>query len=102
MSEAPRLSRHKTVRAALQYVVDNPEMTTPPIDTPAWELVARILFELANNPNLHERGSLARATKAQRMIADRLVGTRRAGTHPTQLRKQEVLFVDLTQKVVER
>ena len=44
MSEAPRLSRHKTVRAALQHVVDNPEMTTPPIDTPVWELVARILL----------------------------------------------------------
>lgn len=100
MSESPRLARHKSVRAALQYVVDNPYMATAPIDTPVWELIARIMFELANNPNIQEKGSLARATRAQKMIADRLVGTRRAGTHPSQRRKQEVLFVDLTQKAV--
>ena len=96
MVPGPRLSRHKTVRQALQYVADHPELTTAPIDTPMWELIARILFELANNPDPKVRGSMARATRAQKMIADRLVGTRRRGTHPSQLRRQEVLFRDLT------
>ena len=101
MNDAPRLSRHKSVKDALAYVAKYPEMTTDPIDTPVWELVARVLFEIANNPNPRIRGSLTRATKAQKIIADRLVGTRRAGTHPAQVREQELLFVDLTQRQVQ-
>lgn len=101
MSEAPRLARHKTVKEALAYVAKHPDMTTDPIDTPVWELVARILFDIANNPNPRIRGSLTRATKAQKIIADRLVGTRRAGTHPAQVREQQLMFVDLTQRQVQ-
>ena len=86
----------KSVREALQYVAQHPELTTAPIDTPVWELISHILFEAANNPDARVRGSLARATKAQKIISDRLVGTRRAGTRPAQTRQQQVTFVDLT------
>lgn len=101
MSEPTSLVKHKGVREALQYVADNPELRTAPIDTPVWELIARILFEIANSPDAKVRGSMARATKAQKMIADRLVGTRRAGTHPAQAKRQQVAFVDLTQVQLE-
>ena len=96
MSEQPKLARHKTVREALQHVADNPESTRDPIDTPVWELIARILYDHANSPDARVRGSLARATRAQKMISDRLVGTRRAGTHPAQAREQTVMLKDLT------
>lgn len=101
MSESPLLSKHKSIREALQFVADNPEIRTPPIDTPAWELVGRILFEVANSPNPKVRGSMARATRAQKMIADRLVGKRRPGTHPATVRDQQVVFRDLTAGMVE-
>ena len=93
MSE--KLAKHKTVREALQYVASCPQSRTEPIDTPVWEAVARILFEIANTPDVRVSGSMMRATRAQKMISDRLVGMRRAGTHPAQARKQQVLFVDL-------
>ena len=96
MSEQSKLARHKTVREALQYVADNPETTRDPIDTPVWELIARILYDIANSPDARVRGSMARATRAQAMISDRMVGTRRAGTHPAQARKQTVMLKDLT------
>ena len=99
---SPPLSKHKSVREALQYVADHPEMTTAPIDTPVWELVSRILFEIASKPDARVRGSMARATKAQKMISDRLVGTRRPGTHPAQAKKQQVSFVDLTAGAIEQ
>lgn len=101
MSEAPQLSKHKGVREALQYVADHPELRQAPIDTPVWELVARILFELANNPDAKVRGSMARATRAQKMISDRLVGTRRPGTHPARATRAEVTFRDLTEGAIE-
>lgn len=99
MSEQPKLARHKTVREALVYVADNPEMTRDPIDTPVWELIARILYDHANSPDARVRGSLGRATRAQKMISDRLVGTRRAGTHPAQARQQTVMLKDLTGEI---
>lgn len=102
MSEQPLLTRHRGVREALQYVADHPDLRTAPIDTPVWELVSRILFEIANTPDAKVRGSMARATRAQKMISDRLVGTRRPGTHPAQAKKQQVSFVDLTVGVIEK
>lgn len=102
MSEQSHLlSKHKSVRDALQYAADHPEMKTAPIDTPVWELVARILFDIANTPNANVRGSMARATRAQKMITDRLVGNRRAGTHPVRAKRQQVTFVDLTAGKIE-
>ena len=96
MSEQSKLARHKTVREALQYVAENPDMKQDPIDTPVWELIARILYDIANSPDARVRGSMARATRAQRMISDRTVGTRRAGTHPAQAREMTVMLKDLT------
>jgi hypothetical protein len=86
----------KTVTEALQYVASHPVPPAAPIDAPVWELVARALFEVANSPDVKNRGSLARATKAQKMIADRLVGKRRPGTAPAVRREQSIEFVDLT------
>lgn len=101
MSEEPKLARHRTVRQALQFVADNPEVKGEAIDMPVWEMVSRILFELATSPDSKVRGSMARATKAQKMISDRLVGKRRPGTHPSQVTRQQVNFVDLTAGAVE-
>lgn len=90
------LSRHKTVRQALQYVEDNPEWPAQRLDMPVWEFVARNLFEIANNPDTRVVGSLGRATRAQRIILDRLTGTRRIGTHPAVRSNKQILFTDLT------
>src|SRR5690606_13650940 len=59
----------KSVREALAYVAARPVATTAPIDTPCWELVGRTLFKIANSPDAKVRGSMARATKAQKLIA---------------------------------
>lgn len=93
-------AKHKTVRGALQYVADHPNLTTPPIDTPVWHLIALTLFEIANSPDARVKGSLTRASRAQRMIADRLVGLRRRGTHPATAQEQTVILKDLTAGVV--
>jgi hypothetical protein len=91
----------RTVRDALAYVANHPEPTEDPVQTPTWELVGRVLFEVANSPSAKVRGSMARATKAQRMIAERLVGTRRPGTHPAVAREKKLSFVDLTAGALE-
>lgn len=101
MSEAPQLSKYRDVRSALQYVADHPEPAVEPIDMPVWEAIARILFDVANHPDARVRGSMARATRAQKMISDRLVGTRRAGTHPNEAKKQTIAFRDLTEGAIE-
>jgi len=85
----------KTVREALRYVADHPVAPPEEIDSPAWEMIGRSLFQIANSPNPKIRGSLARSTKAQKMIADRLVGRRRPGTAPAVKRSQEIEFVNL-------
>lgn len=101
MTDDGKLVKHKTVREALQYVADHPEQTTDPIDTPVWELMGRTLFELANNPNSKVRGATARATRAQKIISNRLVGLRRAGTHPVKAKETEITFHDLTAGALE-
>ena len=96
------LDRHKTIRQALEYVDRNPEW--PPdnerLDMPIWEMVARNLFEHANTPNVQVIGSVGRAIRAQRIILDRLTGTRRVGTHPAVKSDKKIEFVDLTQVAV--
>jgi len=91
-----------SVQQALQFVADHPVPATDVVlDLPVFELVARSLFEIANGPDARVRGSLARTTRAQRMILDRLVGRRAAGTHPaTKKRGDEVEYVDLTVGVI--
>ena len=86
-----------TVREALMNVVKNPEPRTDIlIDVPASELVARTLFEIANNPDTRVRGSLARSHRAQNIIMNRTTGSRKAGTHPATRRRGGIEFLDLT------
>lgn len=94
--------KNKGIREALQYVADHPTTDVDMVEQPVWELIGRVLFEVANNPDAKVRGSLARATKAQRLISDRLVGTRRPGTHPAQRRNNELAFTDLTAGAIDR
>lgn len=92
-----------TIRQALQQVADNPTLKTDMlIDLPAYELVARSLFEIANGAQISERGSLARANIARNMIFNRLVGRRRAGSHPATQVKVELEFVNLTGEALKR
>ena len=100
-SDEARLAKHKDIRSALSYVASHPQLKADPIDSPVWELVARALFEVANNPNPKVRGSLARSTRAQRMISRRLVGLRRPGSHPAVHRNDKISFVDLTAGSIE-
>lgn len=91
------MAKHVTIRQALQNVADHPELETDEI---VWvhthELVARALFEIANRPDASVRGSMARANKARKMILDRLVGKRRAGSHPATRIDVPLEFEDLT------
>ncbi len=85
-----------TVRQALQHVADNPVLKTDDlINLPVHELVARTLFEIANGAQISERGSMARANVARDMIFNRLVGRRRAGSHPATQDRMDLEFVNL-------
>ena len=91
-----------TIRQALQQVADNPVPKTDMLlDLPAYELVCRSLFEIANGVHISERGSLTRANVARNMIFNRLVGRRRAGSHPATQVKVELEFVNLTGEALE-
>lgn len=91
-----------TVQQALQNVADNPVPRTDElIQLPVHELMARSLFEIANQPDIKVRGSMARANRARKMIMDRLVGKRRPGTHPSTKAPVEIEFVDLTGGEIE-
>jgi hypothetical protein len=87
----------RTVRESLQYVADYPQ----PVDDDVimmhtGELIARTLFDIANKPDASVKGSLPRANKARKMIMDRLVGRRRAGTAPHQKTVVQLQMHDLT------
>ena len=91
-----------TIKQALQYVADYPVMLTDEvIQVPVHELVCRTLFDIANNPDAAQRGSQTRANKARKMILDRLVGKRRAGSHPATRVQVEIEFIDLTGGAIE-
>lgn len=91
----------KTVREALAYTSENPVPNTDPIDTPVWYLVCAELFQIANSPSVKVKGSMRRATAAQRLILNRLVGLRRSGSSPAVSSQQQVQFVDLTAGLLE-
>ena len=92
----------KSVQEALQYVADHPpESVEPTVDIPTWEILGQILFQIANSPNPKVRGSMARATKAQKIVADRLTGRRRPGTHPAQVQDEQIEFADLTVGIID-
>jgi hypothetical protein len=89
--------KHVSLRQALQNVADNPSIATDEIiQVPVHELVCRALFEIANSPDAGTRGAMTRANKARKMILDRLVGKRRAGSHPATRVQVPIEFVDLT------
>jgi hypothetical protein len=94
------LAKHKTIKQALEYVDRNPEWPSDQVrqrlEMPVWELVARNLFDIANNPDSTVIGSVAKATRAQKIILDRLTGTRRAGTGPAVANAKKVVMADLT------
>lgn len=90
--------KNVTIREALQRVADNPVMMTDElIQVPAHELVCRSLFEIANRPDATVRGSMARANKARKLLLDRLVGKRVAGSHPATRNPVEITIIDLTE-----
>lgn len=95
------MSHGKTIREALEYVAKHPEPSADPLDMPVWEHVSRALFEHANNPNPKVRGAMSRATKAQSMLLDRMVGKRRAGSKPLSASREQVEFLDLTDGMIE-
>ena len=85
-----------SIRQALQHVADNPVLKTDVLlDVPVHELVSRTLFEIANGAQVSDRSSLNRANAARNMIFTRLVGRRRAGSHPATHQKVELKFIDL-------
>lgn len=93
---------HTTINQALKAAAENPvPVTDVVLELPVHELVARTLIEIANSPDARVRGSMARATKAQRILLDRLVGTRRPGSHPAARKDDGIEFVDLTAGVIE-
>jgi hypothetical protein len=86
-----------SVRQALQQVADYPRvLEEETLQVPVYELVARTLFDIANRPDAATRGSMTRANRARKMILDRLVGKRRAGSHPATRVEVSIDFVDLT------
>ena len=86
-----------TIQEAMQAVADHPEMRTDNLLTvKVHELVCRSLFEIANQPDANKRGSMARANVARQMIFTRMVGRRRAGSHPAMRTNVELQFQDLT------
>ena len=91
-----------SIREALLHVVSHPEPDTDIVlDVKVYELVARTLFDIANNPDSKVRGSLGRASLAQRIILNRHDGLRRPGTHPAAREAEGLDFVDLTAGVLE-
>lgn len=94
------LYRHKTVRQALRAVEASPDWPDDDIQArfnmPVWEMVARNLFDIANHPDPKNQASMNRALRAQKIILDRLTGTRRQGTNPAVRNQSKVQMVDLT------
>lgn len=92
-----KLSKHKTIKQALEYVASHPEWSGgTPLNSPLWENVARALYEHAGSPDVRVVGAVGRSVRATKMILERTVGTRRAGTHPAQRAKAQLRHVDLT------
>ncbi len=94
--------KHVTIRQALQHVADHPVVETDEIiQLPVHELVCRTLYDIANRADSSNRGSLTRANRARKMILNRLVGLRRAGSHPATRVDVQIEFVDLTSGALE-
>ena len=92
-----------SVKQALERVAQLPplEEDADYTQVKVHELVARALFDIANNPNPKKPGAMARATKAQKMILDRMVGTRKPGSSPVGTGDSGIEFIDLTAGAIE-
>lgn len=95
------LKRSKSIHDALTYVAKHPAPPANALDASVWELVGRSLFDIANRPDPKVKGSLARATKAQKILLDRMVGRRRPGTQPITGRAEGLEFDDLTRGAID-
>ena len=94
--------KRRSINEMLQYVADHPEPSSAdPLQVTVGELVCRQLFSIATSPDPRVKGSMANATKAQAMLMDRLVGKRRAGSHPAQVKLEKLEFADLTAGIIE-
>ena len=95
--------KHTTISAALKAVADA-EPVGPETDflhLPVHFLVCSRLMHIAQHPQMGNKTSQAAAVRAQKLILDRMVGKRRAGTHPAQGQKTMLKFKDLTQGAIE-
>jgi hypothetical protein len=91
-----------TIRQALENVARYPgQLDDDLLNKPVHELVCRELYTIANRPDASKRGALARANKARKIILDRLVGKRRAGSHPATRTNAPIEFIDLTAGAIE-
>ena len=89
--------KSKSVADSLEYVAAHPPQSfEPTVEMPTWEVIGQLLYLIAKSGNARERGSVDRATRAQKMIWDRKVGRRAPGTHPATIKAEEVNFKDLT------
>ena len=91
---------HTTVRQALQRVASGKISSEAPIEAPVHELVCMALFDIANHPDPKKPGTMRRATRAQKIILDRMVGKRLPGSNPAAQGGIAVSFVDLTKAVI--
>lgn len=90
------LDRHKTVTEALEYVSRHPDWPNKDFkDIPVWEIVARNLFKFSLDADTRVIGAVARSTRAQRIIMDRLTGTRQTGTSPAVYKANSLQIKDL-------
>ena len=92
---------HTSIRQALQRVASGKISTDAPIEAPVHELVSLALLDIANHPDPKVRGTMRRATRAQRIILDRMVGKRLPGSNPAAKKNVEINFVDLTVSEIE-
>lgn len=86
-----------SIQKALKGAADNPaDSDDNRLDMPIHEHIAHKLWDIANYPNHTKRGSMRRATRAQKIIMDYMVGLRKPGSLPLSKKGGEIEFVDLT------
>jgi hypothetical protein len=93
--------KSKSIREALQQVADYPQpLNDEVLLMPVHEIVARTLFDIANQGDPKVRGSMSRANRARKMILQRMGGRRRPGTKPISHQADGLDFIDLTGGVI--
>jgi len=79
----------------MEFVSRNPEWPdTPRLDMPVWELITRNLFDISQSEDM-SKGIMIKRTRAQKVILNRMTGTRRTGTAPAIRNAKEVIIYDL-------